>query len=170
MWLPSQQQGFENYNERLKNDNGFELPNGARNGEFNTHSKKAVFTVNQLAESIPEGHKYVMMTIRSHDQFNTTIYGMDDRYRGIFGGRNVVFMNEGDMKDEGLEKEDVVELSNHYGLERKVAGFTVVPYEIPQGCVATYFPEANPLVPLHLTARKSHTPASKSVGVNIKKI
>ncbi|MEQ8905251.1 FdhF/YdeP family oxidoreductase [Ekhidna sp.] len=163
-------QGFENYNERLKNDNGFELPNGARNGEFNTHSKKAVFTVNQLAESIPEGHKYVMMTIRSHDQFNTTIYGMDDRYRGIFGGRNVVFMNEGDMKDEGLEKEDVVELSNHYGLERKVAGFTVVPYEIPQGCVATYFPEANPLVPLHLTARKSHTPASKSVGVNIKKI
>ena len=162
--------GFEDYNQRLQQDNGFELPNGARKGEFNTSSKKAHFTVNELAEKIPDGHTYTMMTIRSHDQFNTTVYGMDDRYRGIFGGRNVVFMNQSDMEEEGLIKEDVVELSNHYGPERKIAGFTVVPYAIPHGCVATYFPEANPLVPLHLTARQSHTPASKSVGVNIKKI
>ncbi|MEO9483917.1 MAG: FdhF/YdeP family oxidoreductase [Ekhidna sp.] len=162
--------GFESYNERLKKDNGFELPNGSRIGEFNTPSKKAVFTINQLAESIPEGHSYIMMTIRSHDQFNTTVYGMDDRYRGIFGGRNVVFMNQEDMKAEGMKQGDIVELSNNYKVSRKVAGFSVVPYEIPKGCVATYFPEANPLVPLHLHARGSHTPASKSVGVNVRKV
>ncbi len=162
--------GFENYNERLKRDNGFELPNGARKGEFNTPSKKAVFTVNQLSEKIPDGHDYVMMTIRSHDQFNTTVYGMDDRYRGVFGGRNVVFMNKEDMQSESLSQGDIVELSNNYKISRKVAGFAVVPYDIPKGCVATYFPEANPLVPLHLHARGSHTPASKSVGVNVRKV
>lgn len=162
--------GFEDYNERLKRDNGFNLPNGARVGEFNTPSKKAIFTVNQLAEQIPDGHDYIMMTIRSHDQFNTTVYGMDDRYRGIFGGRNVVFMNQGDMETEGLSQGDTVELSNNYKVARKVAGFSVVPYDIPKGCVATYFPEANPLVPLHLHARRSHTPASKSVGVNVRRI
>ncbi|MEP1033495.1 FdhF/YdeP family oxidoreductase [Ekhidna sp.] len=162
--------GFEDYNERLKRDSGFELPNGARVGEFNTPSKKAVFTVNRLAESIPKGHNYIMMTIRSHDQFNTTVYGMDDRYRGIFGGRNVVFMNQEDMQTEGLSQGDTVELSNNYKVARKVSGFTVVSYDIPHGCLATYFPEANPLVPLHLYARGSHTPASKSVGVNVRKV
>ena len=162
--------GFEDYNERLRRDNGFDLPNGARVGVFNTPSNKAEFTVNQLAEKIPDGHNYIMMTIRSHDQFNTTVYGMDDRYRGVFGGRNVVFMNPDDAEAAGLSKGDTVELSNNYGLERKVAGFVVVPYDLPRGCVATYFPEANPLVPLHLHARKSHTPASKSVGVNVTKL
>lgn len=162
--------GFENFNERLKQDAGFELPNGARIGEFNTPSKKAVFSINQLAEPIPEGHNYIMMTIRSHDQFNTTVYGMDDRYRGVFGGRNVVFMNTQDMETENLVKGDIVELSNEYNVSRKVTGFSVVPYDIPKGCLATYFPEANPLIPLHLHARRSHTPASKSVGVNIRKV
>lgn len=161
--------GFEDYNKKIKQLNGFELPNGARIGEFNTSNNKAQFTVNQLAEPIPENHSYIMMTIRSHDQFNTTIYGNDDRYRGVFGGRNVVFMNEKDIQKEGLKKADQVMLYNNYGVERKVSGFIVVPYDIPEGCVATYFPEANPLVPLDLSARKSHTPASKSVGVNIKK-
>ncbi|MEP4531546.1 MAG: FdhF/YdeP family oxidoreductase [Cyclobacteriaceae bacterium] len=162
--------GFEDYNKRLKAQNGFELPNGARDGEFNTPSKKALFTVNELPEPIPEGHSYIMMTIRSHDQFNTTIYGNDDRYRGVFGGRNVVFMNPTDMRKDGIAKADIVELSNHYEVERKVTGFAVVPYDIPPGCVATYFPEANPLIPLGLSARMSHTPASKSVGVNIRKV
>lgn len=162
--------GFEEYNARLASNNGFTLPNGAREGQFNTPSRKALFTVNQLAEPIPTGHEFVMMTIRSHDQFNTTVYGNDDRYRGIFGGRNVVFMNEEDMKAHQLEKGDLVEIANDYGLKRKVAGFQVVPYDIPQGCVATYFPEANPLIPLHLHARQSHTPASKSVGVTIRKL
>ena len=162
--------GFENYNERLKKSQGFDLPNGARIGEFNTPDHKAKFTINQLPESIPEGHQFTMMTIRSHDQFNTTIYGLDDRYRGIFGGRNVVFMNPEDVKKAGLAKMDSVALSNNYGKVRKVSGFKVVPYDIPTGCVATYFPEANPLIPLSLTARGSHTPSSKSVGVNIEKI
>lgn len=162
--------GFENYNARLKQDNGFELPNAARQGEFETPSGKAQFTINALPDGIPPGHDYTMMTIRSHDQFNTTVYGLDDRYRGIFGGRNVVFMNREDMQAAQLQQEDTVELSNHYGLTRKVAGFKVVPYDIPKGCVATYFPEANPLVPLELHARKSHTPSSKSVGINIRKL
>lgn len=162
-------QGFEDYNARLRTDSGFELPNGARVGEFNTPAKKAMFTVNQLADAIPKGHTYTMMTIRSHDQFNTTVYGMDDRYRGVHGGRNVVFMNKEDILAEKLESGDVVELSNHYEVSRKVSGFVIVPYDIPKGCIATYFPEANPLVPLNLHARKSHTPASKSVGVNVRK-
>ncbi|MBR10881.1 MAG: hypothetical protein CMP48_24785 [Rickettsiales bacterium] len=163
-------QGFENYNERLKTNYGFDLPNGARIGEFNTTDKKAHFTINKLPESIPDGHEYTMMTIRSHDQFNTTIYGMDDRYRGLFGGRNVVFMNPEDMKQQNLKKKEVVAISNHYDKLRKVSGFKVVPYNIPRGCLATYFPEANPLIPLSLHARGSHTPASKSVGVNIEKL
>ncbi|WP_421878925.1 FdhF/YdeP family oxidoreductase [Marinoscillum sp.] len=162
--------GFDDYNRRVKEDNGFELPNGARVGQFNTSNGKAHFTINQLPEPIQTGHQYTMMTIRSHDQFNTTIYGMDDRYRGVFGGRNVVFMNVKDMQEAGLEKGDEVALHNHYDKDRKISGYTVVPYEIPSGCVATYFPEANPLIPLQLTARLSHTPASKSVGVNISKL
>jgi anaerobic selenocysteine-containing dehydrogenase len=116
-----------------------------------------------------EGHRYVMMTIRSHDQFNTTIYGLDDRYRGVFGQRMVVFMNTEDMRAEGLLAGDKVTLKNHYKTIRSVVDFVVVPYQIPLGCLATYFPEANPLVPLRLTARKSHTPSSKSVCVNIEK-
>ncbi len=161
--------GFEDYNKKLKVANGFELPNGARIGEFNTPSKKALFTVNKLPDLLPADHRYTMMTIRSHNQFNTTIYGLDDRYRGVFGGRNVIFMNEEDMNNEEIVKGDVVEISNHYEKPRKISGFMVVPYEIPKGCVATYFPESNPLIPLGLSARLSHTPASKSVGVNVQK-
>lgn len=161
--------GFEDYNKKLKEDNGFELPNGARIGEFNTPSKKALFTVNKLPDLLPADHRYTMMTIRSHNQFNTTIYGLDDRYRGVFGGRNVIFMNEEDMNNEKIVKGDVVDIFNHYGRKRSVSGFSVVPYDIPKGCVATYFPESNPLIPLGLSARLSHTPASKSVGVNVQK-
>lgn len=162
--------GFENYNARLKEENGFQLPNGARIGEFNTPCKKAIFTKNQLSESVLENHNFLMMTIRSHDQFNTTIYGLDDRYRGIHNGRMVVFMNELDASELGLEKLDKVRIFNDYGdRKREVEGFQVVPYDIPRGCIATYFPEANPLVPLKLSARDSHTPASKSVWVNISK-
>ena len=110
------------------------------------------------------------MTIRSHDQFNTTIYGLDDRYRGVFNGRKVVFMNRQDIADLGLNKGDTVTLFNNYNnIERKVEGFVVVPYDIPGRCLATYFPEANPLVPIDLFAHTSLTPASKSVKVKIRK-
>ena len=162
--------GFEDYNAKLKADSGFELPNGPRHGEFTTPSQKAHFTVNQLPGDTRLGHQYMMMTIRSHDQFNTTIYGLDDRYRGIFGGRMVVFMNQADMATAQVTKGDRVSIYNNYGdQERRVDGFKVVPYDIPIGCIATYFPEANPLVPLQLSARLSHTPSSKSIAVNLEK-
>ncbi len=161
--------GFENYNERVKNPTGFELPNGARVGEFHTHNKKANFTVNRLSENTLETDEFLMMTTRSHDQFNTTIYGLDDRYRGVYNGRMVVFMNPTDMEAKNLQKGDLVTLFNNYDdVERSVSNFAVVPYDIPKGCLGTYFPEANPLVPLDLHARSSHTPASKSVKVKIK--
>ena len=162
--------GFENYNERLKKPSGFALPNGAREGMFNTPDKKAHFTINKLSENVCGEGEYLMMTTRSHDQFNTTIYGLDDRYRGVRNGRMVVFMNPEDIKVNGLEKGQLITLYNNYdSVERLVEGFAVVPYAIPRGCMATYFPEANPLVPINLSARASHTPASKSVKVKIRK-
>jgi len=109
-----------------------------------------------------------MMTIRSHDQYNTTVYGLDDRYRGIKGERRVVLLNSADMVTLGLVERQVVDLvSEHNGTERRVARFIVVPYDIPAGNCATYFPEANPLVPLDSVALKSNTPTSKSVVVRV---
>ncbi|MFT5777622.1 MAG: molybdopterin-dependent oxidoreductase alpha subunit [Crocinitomicaceae bacterium] len=161
--------GFENYNERLETPSGFDLPNGARIGKFNTASKKANFTINAISATNCEEGEFVMMTIRSHDQFNTTIYGLDDRYRGVLNGRMVVFMNERDMQSMSLKKGELVSLFNNYGnVERLVDGFAVVPYAIPEGCLATYFPEANPLIPLELHAHSSYTPASKSVKVRVR--
>ncbi len=160
--------GFDNYNERVRKKGGFYLPNGAREGQFNTLSKKAHFTVNQVVTHQLSAGEYLMMTIRSHDQFNTTIYGLDDRYRGIYNGRRVVMMNEQDMQKASFKKGDFVNLYSHYeGKKRVAACFMVVPYPIPRQCVATYFPEANVLVPLHLKAHKSDTPASKSVVVRM---
>ncbi|MCR9171405.1 MAG: FdhF/YdeP family oxidoreductase [bacterium] len=162
--------GFENYNERVAKPTGFELPNGARVGVFNTPNKKANFTVNQLSENEVGEGEFLMMTTRSHDQFNTTIYGLDDRYRGVYNGRMVVFMNPSDMEQLGIKQGNLLTLHNNYDdVERSVANFAAVPYNIPKGCLGTYFPEANPLVPNTLQARSSHTPASKSVKVNIKK-
>lgn len=161
--------GFDNFNERVKQPIGFELPNGARTGNFTTPNKKANFTVNKLGNIQPDSDEYIMMTTRSHDQFNTTIYGLDDRYRGIYNGRMVVFMNSEDIKKNKLKKGDVISLYNNYdNIKRQVDGFTVVPYSIPKGCVATYYPESNPLVPINLTAHLSHTPSSKSIKVRIR--
>jgi anaerobic selenocysteine-containing dehydrogenase len=112
-----------------------------------------------------------MMTIRSHDQFNTTIYGLDDRYRGIYNERRVIMMNQGDMNHFQLTKGDVVDLYNKGGGRERVAHkFIVVPYPIPQGCAATYFPEANVLVSIDSVAEKSNTPVSKAVVIGVKKI
>ncbi len=163
--------GFENFNERFRKPLGFELPNGARIGEFNTENKKANFTVNKLSDNNVEANEYLMMTTRSHDQFNTTIYGLDDRYRGVHNGRMVVFMNPKDAEKLGLKKGDLVSLYNNYNnVERRVDGFAVVPYNIPEKCLGTYYPESNPLVPVNLKAHSSHTPASKSVKVKISKL
>lgn len=162
--------GFDNYNERVRKPGGFYLPNGARERQFNTPSGKAEFTVTELPKHEPLGDEFIMMTIRSHDQFNTTIYGLNDRYRGIYNERRVIMMNERDMQANGLNEGDVVNLSSHFnGVERKANRFIVLPYPIPPGNVATYFPEANALVPIDSFARKSMTPASKMVRIKIHK-
>ena len=110
----------------------------------------------------------MMMTIRSHDQYNTTIYGLDDRYRGIHGGRRVILMNPNDITREGLVQGQFVNIESHFEDQvRTGRNFFVVPYPIPKGCVATYFPEANVLVPLKSVAKKSNTPTSKAVPISI---
>ena len=111
-----------------------------------------------------------MMTIRSHDQFNTSIYGLDDRYRGVYNGRRVVFLNRDDINEAGLKEGEQVDLISHFeGEERVALRFVVVPYSIPRQCAATYFPETNVLVPLRSVADKSNTPASKSVVISIRR-
>ncbi|GAA4900303.1 FdhF/YdeP family oxidoreductase [Flaviramulus aquimarinus] len=163
--------GFENYNKRLKNPSGFYLPNGARVREFKTKTGKANFSINKLPEWQLKADELIMMTIRSHDQFNTTIYGLDDRYRGVFNERRVIFMNKEDMKVRHLKEHDVVNLKSEYNHTiRKANNFKVVGYDIPKNCCATYFPETNVLVPLDSFAHTAKTPASKSVKITIEKL
>ena len=161
---------FANYNQRVRQKGGFYLPNGPRDGPiWDTDSGKAVINKHELVKrSIPAG-RFVLMTIRSHDQYNTTIYGMDDRYRGIYNSRRIVIMNPDDMNALGLNPMDKVDLTSHYA-EREITAeqWKVVPYEIPKGNLATYFPEANVLVPLDSVAEGSNTPTSKWVEVSIK--
>ena len=163
--------GFENFNERVKKPGGFYLPNSAREGKFNTATSKANFTINQLADHTLADDEFIMMTIRSHDQFNTTIYGMHDRYRGIHNGRRVVFINEDDLKKLKLNKGDHVNITSNYdGIVRKAENFVVAPYQIPTQCIAAYFPEANAVIPHNHFARGSQTPISKSVIVKLEPI
>ncbi len=161
--------GFENYNERVRKPGGFYLPNPVRDQrQFPTSTGKAHFTVHPLAPISVDADQFLMTTIRSHDQFNTTIYGLDDRYRGLQSGRRVVFMNREDMNRYSLKQGDLVDLMSHFeGKTRTAPKFLVVPYPIPPQCVATYFPEANVLVPIDSVAEKSNTPTSKSVVVTI---
>jgi len=162
--------GFDNYNERVRTKGGFYLPNGPRDGPtWNTASGSAEFISSDLT-SIQENDGYVMMTIRSHDQYNTTIYGMDDRYRGVYNARRIVLMNPNDMDDESILPSQEIDLVSIFsGTERYAERWKVVPYSIPRGNVATYFPEANVLIPLDSVAESSNTPTSKSVIVKIVK-
>jgi len=163
--------GFENYNERVRDPQGFVLPNGARNADFSSIGGKAKFTVNEIPDNKLKQGEFHMTTVRTHDQFNTTIYGLNDRYRGIFNERRVILINEEDMKDQTLEKGDVVDLWNeHNGIKRCAPRFLVVPYSVPQKCTVTYFPETNVLVPIDSVADKSNTPTSKLVKITIKKV
>jgi molybdopterin-dependent oxidoreductase alpha subunit len=163
--------GFDSYNDRVRQDGGFYLPNLPRERKFGTDSAKAKFSINQLETIQLLDNEYIMMTIRSHDQFNTTIYGLDDRYRGIYNERRIIMMNDSDMAEAKLEKYRVVNLYNrHGGIERLAEKFIVVPYNIPRKCVATYFPEANVLVPIDSFADISKTPTSKSVVITIKAV
>jgi len=162
--------GFDNYNTRVRGKGGFYLPNASRQGTFPTTNLKANFTISKATVPQVKDHELLMMTIRSHDQFNTTIYDLNDRYRGIKNERRVILMNEKDMQQRGFQKMDVVDLYNYDdGRERVARKFLVIPYEIPEQCCATYFPEANVLVPIKSTADKSNTPTSKSVVIEVKK-
>ena len=162
--------GFENYNDRIKSESGFYLPNPPRDSRtFKTKNGLANFIFSDISFAKSADH-FMMMTIRSHDQYNTTIYGLDDRYRGIKNGRRVVLMNENDMSNHNLLKGSLVDLSSEMksGLIVSPKWF-VVPYDIPEGNVATYFPESNMLIPLDSVADGSNTPTSKSVPIKISK-
>ncbi|MDP4259951.1 MAG: FdhF/YdeP family oxidoreductase [Bacteroidota bacterium] len=164
--------GFEDYNRRVREPAGFYLPNGPRAGKFGSapFGDKMPFSINRLPEVRMESDDFRMASVRSHDQFNTTIYGMDDRYRGVHGERRVIFMNEQDMLDAGFKAGEKVDLFNYYeGVERVARLFVVVPYDIPRRCTVTYYPETNVLVPIDSVAEKSNTPTSKLVLIKIRK-
>jgi len=164
---------FINYNARIKEPGGFHLPNGARDRKWNTPTGKANFLfkpgmMDEDDDALETPH-FQLMTVRSHDQFNTTVYSYNDRYRDIADDRLVVFMNVDDMKELGLSEGSLIEFTSVIddGVERRASGFRVVPYEVPRGCCAAYYPETNNLLPLSHRDQRSNTPAAKSVPVKI---
>ena len=162
--------GFDEYNVRIKSKSGFYLPNPPRDSRtFPTKNGYANFVSNDISFA-KSSDKFMMMTIRSHDQYNTTIYGLDDRYRGISKGRRVILMNKDDISKYNLSKGELVDLSSEMDSGTVLSpDWFVVPYDIPEGNVATYFPESNCLIPLDSVAEKSNTPTSKSVPIGITK-
>ncbi|MSW51252.1 MAG: hypothetical protein F2817_10260 [Actinobacteria bacterium] len=162
--------GFEDFEQRAAWRGGFVLPHPPRDTRtFETPSGKAHLTVNALEPIVVPPGRLLLQTLRSHDQYNTTIYGLDDRYRGITGGRRVVLVRPSDLEALGLRDGDAVDLvaDDFDGTERRADDFRVVAYPTARGCAAAYYPETNPLVPLGSVARRSNTPASKSVVVRL---
>jgi len=160
--------GFAQYNRRVREPGGFYLPNGPREGKFTTPSGKAQFTVHPLPQHDLAADELLLTSLRSHDQFNTTIYGETDRYRGIFGGRRVLFLAREDMQARGLVDGSLVDIVSRFGSERRRAErFKVVPYEIPKGCAAAYYPETNVLAPIGAVADGSNQPNYKSLIVSL---
>ena len=162
--------GFHDYNRRVREPSGFVLPSGARTRHFETPDGRAHFRVHALPDSaLPEG-RFRLTTLRSHDQFNTTIYSQDDRYRGLSGDRRVVLLHAEDLAAEGLREGERVDLTSHFGDEtRHLRGFRVVAYDVPRRCAAAYFPEANALVPVGSCAEGSRTPTYKSLEISIRR-
>jgi anaerobic selenocysteine-containing dehydrogenase len=164
--------GFENYNKRVRVPGGFYLPNSARDGKFRTelYGDKMPFSITGLPKNKMAPDEYMMSSVRSHDQFNTTIYGLEDRYRGIHHERRVIFMNKDDIQKGGFKDGDRVDLFNYNdGIERTARLFIVVEYNIPKRCTITYYPETNVLIPISSVAEKSNTPTSKMILIKIKK-
>ncbi|GAB3648625.1 FdhF/YdeP family oxidoreductase [Hymenobacter agri] len=160
--------GFEDFNKKLREPGGFYLPNGPRERKFTTKDGKAHFSTTTLEKYEVAPDQLILMTVRSHDQFNTTIYEYNDRYRGIHGERRVLFMNPADMASRNIKAKDLIDITSHFqGEERTVEKFVAVPYDIPKGNVSAYFPEANPLVPITSVAKVSNTPTSKYVVVTV---
>lgn len=168
--------GCTDYNRKVRQPDGFQLPHPPRDSrDFPTLTGKANFAVNPLSwVSVPPG-RLILQTLRSHDQYNTTIYGLDDRYRGVKGGRRVIFINPADIEAFGLRQGDRVDLISEFTdadgrlQERRAADFLVVPYPTPVGNAASYYPETNPLVPLDHVAAKSNTPVSKAIVIRLEK-
>ncbi|MFK3771381.1 FdhF/YdeP family oxidoreductase [Pseudomonas sp. NPDC089406] len=171
--------GFTDFNERLQSPGGFHLGNNAAERNFRTSTGKARFSPSPLPEQLvnakvlARGDKpdLILQTLRSHDQYNTTLYGLDDRYRGVFGLREVVFVNEADIRRLGFEPGEQVDLVSLWedGVERRVSGFRLVAYDVPEGQAAAYYPETNPLVPLESYGDGTYTPTSKFVAIKVVK-
>jgi molybdopterin-dependent oxidoreductase alpha subunit len=163
---------FENYNVRIRRPGGFRLPLHATERVWKTESGRAEFLLPQSppAKATSDGPDTLLLTtIRSHDQYNTTVYGFDDRYRGVFGRRDVIFMNEADLVSRGLEHGDVIDIETDLPTDEplRLQGFTAIAYDIARGSVAAYYPEANCLIPLAYLDRQSGTPGYKSVPIRI---
>lgn len=164
--------GFENYNVRVRQRDGFYLPNAARDRQSFAQQLggKAPFTLTDIPDNHLDADEYMMATTRTHDQFNTTIYGLDDRYRGIKNERRVVFMNQKDIDKAGFKTGDIVDLFNYDdGIERIAPLFLIVAYSIPEKNTVTYFPETNVLVSVNNVVKESNMPASKYVKIKIKR-
>lgn len=166
--------GFKDFEAKLENPGGFELPHGpSADMRFNTPDGRAQFTVNELHYPKVSAGRLLLQTLRSHDQYNTTIYGTDDRYRGIYHGRRIIMVNAEDLAELGLADDQMVDLISEWPLadgtiqERHAKAFRVVAYSTPRGCAAAYYPETNVLVPLDSTAITSGTPTSKSVVIRL---
>lgn len=170
--------GFENYNQRLRKPRGFHLRNAAAHREWDTLAGKASFSSEALPEETVhqrarkgEGHRFALQTFRSHDQYNTTVYGLDDRYRGVYGERQVIFIHPADLAAMNAEAGDRVDVIGEHddGIERIAENFRLVPYDIPRGSIAGYYPELNVLVPLGSAGKESDTPTSKSIMVSFRR-
>lgn len=171
---------FSQYNRGIKSDRGFYLNNAAAQRKWQTTTKKATFSnaslpeklAHEVAKQFTDKAILTLQTLRSHDQYNTSIYGMDDRYRGIHGERKVIFVNASDMEKQQLHNGDKVKITTLFNdtIERCISGFKVVEYDIPSGCAAAYYPETNPLVPLESTADGCGTPTYKSIAVTLEKL
>jgi molybdopterin-dependent oxidoreductase alpha subunit len=167
--------GFEEYNRRVREPGGFYLDNPVRERRFTTPTGHAHFMTHPVTHAAEDEaavkaphDSYLLMTMRSHDQFNTTIYGLDDRYRGIKNERRIVLVNEADMAAAGLAPRTVVDITSHWHGQTRVARkFVVLPYDVPRGCLAAYYPETNVLVPLDSVADGSNQPTSKSIVVTL---
>ncbi|MGP2751248.1 FdhF/YdeP family oxidoreductase [Serratia bockelmannii] len=164
--------GFDDYNARIRQPGGFRMPLPPTERQWPTTTGKAMFSVfSGLHEDEITTDKDTLrlITLRSHDQYNTTIYALDDRYRGVFGRRDVLFMNDSDLQRLGLEHGDVVDLETALpGSTQRLEGITVIAYNISAGSVGAYYPEANVLVPLHYIDEESGTPSYKSVPIRVK--
>lgn len=164
--------GFDDFNAKVRRPGGFTLPHAPRDTRtFPTATGKANFTAAPVEYPVvPEG-RLLLQTLRSHDQYNTTIYGLDDRYRGVKGGRRVVLVHAADAAAAGLADGDYADLVSEWtdGSERRAEGFRVVHYPTPRGCAAAYYPETNVLIPLDHTADTSNTPAAKSVVIRLER-